>query len=147
MKIFDLPDHVERGLSELECAEESAEFFSKISQEYDPINLDTLPERVCIKLHSDLCSHPKFEEYEIFNELLNTKKTCNVPGDIPKDTLKEFLPEFCSPITAIINETVGSHEWPNFKKEYGVPINKVPVPESEDDLRSIGLTPFLSKRN
>ena len=26
------------------------------------------------------------------------------------------------------------------------PINKTPVPESEDDLRSIGLTPFISKR-
>ena len=28
----------------------------------------------------------------------------------------------------------------------GVPINKIPVPESVDDLRSIGLTPYLSKR-
>ena len=27
-----------------------------------------------------------------------------------------------------------------------MPINKIPVPESEDDLRSIGLTPFISKR-
>ena len=47
----------------------------------------------------------------------------------------------------IFNKVFSSHEWPCiFKKEFGVPIEKTPHPESEDDLRSIGLTPFLSKR-
>ena len=144
---FDLPEHVERGLSELESAEEIADFFSKISQEYDPLCLDTLPERVKNKLTVDSCDHPIFEEHEIYLELLGTKKTCSVPGDIPSEILEEFLPEFCTPITAIFNKTFSSHQWPrSFKKEFGIPINKIPVPESEDDLRSIGLTPYLSKR-
>ena len=73
--------------------------------------------------------------------------TCSVPDDIPTEILKEFLPELCTPITAIINQSFSSHEWPeSFKKEYGIPLNKIPFPESEDDLRSIGLTPYLSKR-
>ena len=39
------------------------------------------------------------------------------------------------------------YTWPKpFKKEYHIPINKVPQPKSEDDLRNLGLTPFLSKR-
>ena len=146
-KSFDLPQHVERGLSEIESADVIADFFSEISQEYDPLCIQSLPERVRIKLDNDPCEHPTYLEHEIYEELLGAKKTCSVPGDIPKEILEEFLPEFCTPITAIINKTFSSHQWPSsFKKEYGVPINKVPVPESEDDLRSIGLTPFLSKR-
>ena len=144
---FDLPEHVERGLSELESAEEIANFFSKISQEYDPLCLDTLPERVQSKLAVDPCDHPTYLEHEIYLELLGTKKTCSVPGDIPIDILDEFLPEFSTPITAIINKSFSTHQWPSsFRKEFGIPINKIPIPETEDDLRSIGLTPYLSKR-
>ena len=146
-KSFDLPEHVERGLSELESAEVIADFFSEISQEYDPLSVQSLPERVRIKLDTDPCDHPTYLDHEIYQELLGSKKTCSVPDDIPKDILEEFLPELCTPITAIFNQCFSSHQWPSsFKKEFGVPINKVPIPESEDDLRSIGLTPFLSKR-
>jgi hypothetical protein len=70
-----------------------------------------------------------------------------VPGDIPTKILEEFLPEFTTPIAAIYRESVASHTWPkSYKKEYHLPINKVPQPQSEDDLRNLGLTPFLSKR-
>ena len=42
---------------------------------------------------------------------------------------------------------MATHSWPKpFKKEYHLPINKVPQPQSEDDLRNLGLTPFLSKQ-
>ena len=144
---YDLPDHVERGLTELESAEEIADFFSQISQEYEPLCLETLPERVKNKLAVDPCDHPTYDEHDIYLELLGAKKTCSVPGDIPTAVLEEFLPEFCAPITSIINKSFSSHQWPSsYKKEFGIPINKIPVPESEDDLRSIGLTPFLSKR-
>ena len=111
------------------------------------MNIDALPQHIQKKLLDDACDHPHFEDYEIYNELIHAKKTCSVPGDIPTDILDEFLPEFISPITQIINKSFSTHEWPQmFKKEYGVPIQKIPNPDSEDDLRSIGLTPFLSKR-
>ena len=46
----------------------------------------------------------------------------------------------------IINNIFQSGEWPHhWKLEYVVPIGKTPVPESEDDLRPISLTPFFSK--
>ena len=146
-KSFVLPDHVERGLSELQSAEEIADFFSSISQEYDPLDVTSLPARVQMKLENDPCDHLTLEEHEVYSELLSAKKTCSVPGDIPVDILSEFLPEFITPITHIFNRAFSSHEWPcKFKKEFGVPIEKIPHPESEDDIRSIGLTPFLSKR-
>ena len=37
-------------------------------------------------------------------------------------------------------------EWPNqWKLEHIVPIGKIPLPESENDLRPISLTAFISK--
>ena len=146
-KSFTLPDHDERGLSALQSSEEIADFFSKISQEFAPLNLNTLPDRVKKKLHDDPCDHPVLQEHEVYADLIKAKKTCSVPGDIPVDILNEFLPEFTTPITQIFNAAFSSHVWPKmFKKEFGVPIQKIPEPQSEDDLRSIGLTPFLSKR-
>lgn len=50
-------------------------------------------------------------------------------------------------MAAIYREALSSHSWPkSFKKEFHLPIKKVPLPKSEDDLRNLGLTPFFSKR-
>ena len=69
------------------------------------------------------------------------------PGDIPAPILDEFLPEFVTPITVILKEAVRTHEWQStWKKEYHIPIKKVPVPKSEDDMRGIGLTNWVSKQ-
>jgi len=137
---FDLPEHVEGGLSELESVEVIAYFLIKISQESEPLCVDNLPLRVQCKRGVEPCDHPCFEEHKIYQELAGAKKTCSGLGDIPTDILNELIPEFCTPITAIINKSFPTHQWPdNFKKEYGVSINKTPVPESEDDIRSIGL--------
>ena len=76
-----------------------------------------------------------------------SKKTDSVPGDIPKTILQEFLPEFASPVTAILRESVQSHTWPDvYKKEYHLPKKKVPEPETEDHLRGIGMTAWISKQ-
>ena len=57
------------------------------------------------------------------------------------------MPEFAYPVTAIIKEAVETHTWPDiFKKEYHIPLKKIPIPESEDDLRGIGLTNWVSKQ-
>ena len=61
--------------------------------------------------------------------------------------LDEFLPELTAPVAAIYREAIATHTWPDpFKMEYHLPINKVPIPQSEEDLRNLGLTPFISKR-
>ena len=76
-----------------------------------------------------------------------SKKTDSVPGDIPSSILKEFLPEFASPVTSILREAVRTHEWPSVNKlEYHLPLKKVPSPMTEDDIRGIGLTSWVSKQ-
>ena len=144
---FSLPDHVEQNLSAFESSNKICEFFSAISQEYSPLLIDSLPNRVQHKLTTDPCHHPHLADHTVYEALKKGKKTCSVPGDFPIKIVEEFLPELTAPVAAIFREAITSHTWPSaYKKEYHLPICKVPVPQSEDDLRNLGLTPFLSKR-
>ena len=68
------------------------------------------------------------------------------PNDLPKQLTQEFAPELALPVHRIISSIVRSGKSPSdWKLEHVVPISKIPVPESEDDLRPISLTPFFSK--
>ena len=70
-----------------------------------------------------------------------------MPGDIPVKLLEKFLPELTAPVAALYRAAIETHTWPtSYKKEYHLPINKITQPQSEDDLRNLGLTPFFSKR-
>ena len=82
----------------------------------------------------------------VYDGLKKGKKTSNVPGNLPTKFLNEFLPELTAPVAAIYREAIATHSWPRpYKKEYHLPINKVTIPRSEDDLRNLGLTSFFSK--
>ena len=63
------------------------------------------------------CSHPIIEEHIVYQNMKNAKKTDSVPGDIPAEILKEFLPEFATPITAILKQSVETHTWPEVYKK------------------------------
>ena len=146
---FALPSHVDSNFTPLQSAEAIAEYFSKISQEYCPIEEDRSSPwmEVQERLAKETCHHPLIEEHMVYHNMKSSKKTDSVPGDIPADILKEFLPEFTTPITAIIKEAIETHTWLNiFKKEFHLPLKKVPMPQSEDDLRGIGLTNWISKQ-
>ena len=59
---------------------------------------------------------------------------------------KEFAPELAKPIRKIISSIAKTGQWPKqWKLESVTTIGKIPIPESEDDLRPISLTPFFSK--
>ena len=111
------------------------------------MDIANLPAHVQAKLTNDPCSHPPLPDHVVYGALKRGKKTCSVPGDIPPKILVEFLPELTAPIAAIYREAIATHTWPDtYKKEYHLPIPKVPSPKSEDQLRNLGLTPFISKR-
>ena len=97
-KTFSLPQHVEDCLSALESSNKICQFFSAISQEYSPIDIENLPPRVRAKLHHDPCEHPHIPDHLVYEALKKGKKTCSVPGDIPLKILNEFLPELTTPL-------------------------------------------------
>ena len=139
---FTLPSHIDANQTPQESAEAIVIFFSKISQEHTPIEDDVSAKRMEAKarLEASPCEHPDIQEQIIYENMKMSKKTGSVPGDIPVSILHEFLPEFTTPVSAIIKQAVVSHEWPEiYKKEIHVPIKKIPAPQNEDDLRGIAL--------
>ena len=70
----------------------------------------------------------------------------SVTGDIPPQLKREFNVEFAVPVAEIFNSITKSGAYPRqWVKEFIIPIPKVPIVESEDDLRNISLTADLSK--
>ena len=142
---FTLPGHAH--LSSQESAEEIANHFSEISQEFPPLDETLLPEHVQKKLKDQFPPPPVITESETLKKIKKAKKPkSGVPGDLPRLVTKEFSKELAEPFCEILNNIVKSAEWPShWKCEYVTPIGKVPVPENEDDLRPISLTNFFSK--
>jgi hypothetical protein len=141
---FTLPNHA--NLSDQESADLIAEHFASISREFLPLDVDLLPERVKSRLCEESVA-PLITEFECYRKLIAAKKpTSGVPGDLPSVIVKEFTVKLASPVSTLLNNIVQSACWPEqYKVEYVTPIGKVPLPESEDDLRPIALTNFFSK--
>lgn len=143
---FTLPRHERENLSHKESAEQIAEYFSKISREFQPLNRALLPHRVQIKLY-DASVAPSIDEFGAYKKIRAAKKPkSGVPGDLPRAIVQEFSAELAAPVQHIVNNIVQLGQWPTqWKQEWVSAISKIPIPTSEDDLRPISLTPFFSK--
>ena len=73
---FTLPNHEAEGLSAEQSAERMAQHFAEISQEFPPLNINLLPDRVKIKLENK-SSPPVIEDYEVHNKIKSAKKPHN----------------------------------------------------------------------
>ena len=145
---FTLPNHIDRKLSPDQSVELIADHFAAISQEYDPISISAFPPNMKQVLSNPNCGEvPRLEEYEVFRKICKAKKpNSTVPGDAPKRILSEFTCELATPATIIYNSILRTFEYPRqWVKEHQIPIPKVKPPVTEDDLRNIAKTSFLSK--
>ena len=69
-----------------------------------------------------------------------------VSWDLPVKLAKEFGPVLSIPATRIFQNIACSGHWPKrWRMERGLSLKKVTEPLTEDELRIISLTPFLSK--
>ena len=150
--IFTLPNH--ENLTPLEVANKIAEHFSQISREFPHLDPGTLPDRVKAKLARPESESriPIIMEHQVYDRIRRANKPkSGVPGDLPRKLVSEFGPELSEPICEIFNNIIshakqGVVKWPaSWKQEFGTPLQKVPDPQCEDDLRVISLTPFFSK--
>ena len=149
---FTLPTH--ENLTPLESANKIAEHFSIISREFPHLDAETLPDRVKVKLANPESESevPVIMAHQVYQRITRANKPkSGVPGDLPRKLVSEFSPELSEPICKIFNSIVsdakqGTVKWPtSWKQEFGTPIQKIPNPYCEDDLRVISLTPFFSK--
>ena len=145
---FSLISHLNENLTVEESTERIANHFARISQEYLPLNQETLPDTVKTKLNNiDEKDIPILTEFDVYLKIEKSKKPkSTVTGDVPKRIVQEFSPEFSAPMSKIYNSIAKSGHWPKpWRIEYGTPLQKQPSPENEDHLRIIALTAFFSK--
>jgi hypothetical protein len=144
---FDIPSHVEQNLSSEESAEVLAEYFSSISQEFDPIDPSSFTPDLKEKLQAPTEPVPILQEYQVYQKIVAAKKpNSSVPGDLPKKVVTSFSVELSAPVTTIYNKITTTAEYPRqWVIEHQTPIPKVSPTSSEDDLRNISGTPFFSK--
>ena len=107
-KRFQLPDQLRRNLSDSECSEEIAIYFSDISQQYRPLNIKNLPLNIQNFLESpDNESLPCLSEYEVHQKILKAKKPNSlVKGDVHPKLMKCFDVEMMAPATVIFNSII-----------------------------------------
>ena len=146
---FTLLNHLDADLTTEQCAEEIAKHFAKISQEYPPLNVSSLPPHVQNKLSqptnpSDI---PQLTIEAVLEKIMKSKKPKSaVPGDLPKILIQECSPDLSIPVSKIFQNILTTCQWPKqWRVEYGVPLQKVSNPKNEDQLRIISLTSYFSK--
>ena len=115
---FSLPAHLDENLSDIQSAERICDYFASISAQYTPLNVSLLPDRVQNKLNqSD--SPPQVFEHEVYQTIVRAKKSKGtVPGDLPREIIKEFAPELTTPIISIINNSFLNAQWPTMWQKY-----------------------------
>ena len=77
-----------------------------------------------------------------------SRKKSSVPGDLPPRIFNEddVRLGIAEPVRMIINSVAQTGEWPEqYKIEWGVPLQKETMPESESQLRIISCTNQISK--
>ena len=127
-------------LSDQQQAEEIANKFARVSQEYDPLdkNYITVP---------PFCesSIPVFTPQQVRQKLQSIKVNKSVPpNDIPPKILKLFAAEISVPLCDVINSSLKTGSWSAlWKAEIITPVPKIFPPKSPEDLRNIsGLLTF-----
>ena len=117
-----------------------AEFFSKVSQEYSPLDTTKLP--AYLPAQEIL----KVEENEVAERLLRLKsRKSTQPIDLPSKLRKQFPCELATPLTDIINSCLDKYHYPMpWKHEWVVPTEKVNNPATLKQLRKISLTSEFS---
>ena len=104
------------NLSNLEQAEIIADNFSKISNQYDPIDPDKIARHTSSSKGNNKAT-PIFEPHEVYEYLKRIKtNTATIKGDIPAKIVKEFAPELSEPLANILNCMVERGEFPNLWK-------------------------------
>ena len=127
-------------LTDLEQVELIADSFSKVSNQYTPID----PEQIHLNPENEK-PVPVIQAHEVHEYLKSIKtNTSTVKDDIPAKIIKEFAPELSAPLADILDCMVRRGEYPNiWNIEMVTPAPKVYPPATVNDLRKIsGLKNF-----
>ena len=128
------------GMSDSEVADHLAEYFIKVSREFDPLEPSDIPTTTTFELPFLAC-------HEVSARLRKFRKPkSKVQGDIFPNLVTALSDFLAIPLTEIYNEIITTKVWPLcWKVEYVTVILKKSSPESLADLRNISCTLLVSK--
>ena len=145
---FTMTEHLEQNLSLEQSLDRIVHYFSNLSCQHPPLNVELLPDRVKLKLISetDYTQIPVISPQDIWEIQRGRHKTQSaVPGELPPRLRYEFAVELCEPAALIFNNISRSAVWcQDWLVEYGSPLKKVLNPENEESLRIISITNYFS---
>ena len=151
-KEFIIPAYVEAGLTPQESANRLADYFTAISQTVQPLNVNKFHPALQLAIQNGRCdiNKPVLSQLDVYRKLLKIKKpNSKVEGDIPKKLIKEFPYLWAGPATTIFNRIIQTSDWPRqWKTEHAICLHKTEkqnIVKSEEDVRTISKTNFLSK--
>ena len=126
-------------LDNKQCADEIAEYFAQISNEYKPVNPMGLP------CYLPALQPPQVEQHIVYQRLKSLKATrSTLPIDIPNKLRRACSVELSEPVTDIINSSLTQGLYPKlWQQEWVTPVPKVTHPIK--DLRKISCTSDYSK--
>ena len=97
-KSINIESHKQLNLSACQSAERIASFFSDISNEYNPLNIQTLPPQLKDYIFNDTQKGPVLSEYQVYLAIKQAKKpNSSVKGDIHPKLVKRFDVELTTP--------------------------------------------------
>ena len=139
-RLFDVRDLMPEGQSDELTAENLAEYFNRVSNEFEPLRPNEIP---CTR-EKEL---PILHEYEVAGRIRRFKKPrSTVPGDIFPQLVTQFADFLAVPLANIYNCITVTRKWPRcWKREYVTVIPKNSSPQSLSDLRNISCTLLASK--
>ena len=145
---FQLPVHIEQGLSAAQSAEVIGEYFSRISQEFAPLSMRGLPQNIQTFLTNyDVSQVPLLGAHDVERGIRRAKKPHGlVPGDLPRKLLQNCASSLSKPVSLIFNKITLTAILPSqWRTEHQIAIPKIYPPSDENDLRNIAKPPFFSK--
>ena len=112
------------GLSDGQVAEELADFFNRISAEFDPLRKGNIPVARDRRI-------PPLTLHEVAARIKKFRKPKSmVVGDVFPDLVATFADFFAIPLTSIFNEILRTYQWPlDWKSEYVTVIPKKSCPQ------------------
>ena len=146
---FTLLKHIEEGLGEEDQRNQILKYFSKVSQEFLPLQRLQLPENIQNEMNKHIKRDhlPFIDNFTMWQALRVMKKTnSEVPDELPASLRTEFLQWLSEPASDILNSIITTQKWPEqWKNEFGTPIPKNTLhPATEEDLRIISITARIS---
>lgn len=134
------PCDIYPGKSEVEVAENAADYFTRIAEKFEPIGRSAT--------HPDVSNAPALVSTEMVRKRLRECKKSSglLLGDIWPDLLTANVDAIAPPLTVIINKALEEKIWPTtWKLETVSIIPKKSHPETLGDTRNISYTPVFSK--